>query len=431
MSIEHVNYNYSKVFQRLHDTLIKIDVTDLKCKICSSAIPGVESLMRHLSQEHKKHVKFDARFGVLPFKQNGDNQWLCVYCERIDAEFFSFKRHLETHCMNFACDKCGTSYLSDRALRDHHQQMKCSKTAYHPRNGKIMRSRGNAEIILQCSTVCPFRTWKNNFNCVFCRIQTSDPNSLRNHVAERHANYDVQTAFYKRLGKDFLSVDVTDIQCKLCFTPLSNIDALTYHLKQHHEQPINLDAPLGLLPFRLDDGSAWKCTICSNKFKDFISLKKHTAGHFQNYVCDVCGEGFITESAMVAHTKIPHDNKYNCSRCLATFSTEEEKNIHHKTQHTLPPYMCIYCEDKPRFTNWELRKKHLMEVHNYKTGADKYECLVCQKSFKSISAKHTHMKRTHKKSKDLEQKYPCASCPRAYTTKLFLERHMTKKHFVP
>ncbi|XP_045506022.1 zinc finger protein 26-like isoform X1 [Colias croceus] len=429
MRADHLNSDFKNVFYRTKDNLVKIDITGLKCTLCDQDIQDVDTLMGHLSREHNKPVRFNARFGVLPYKQNDCNQWLCVYCQKISKEFIHFNRHILTHFMNYSCDKCGTTFVSDHALKDHHRQVKCLRSAYKARNGRMLKPRTNAEIILQCSTACPFRTWKSNFNCVFCRVQTNNPSSLRAHVATQHENYEVQTAFYKKLGKEYLKIDITDLQCKLCFMPIENFETLTYHLKNDHQQPIITDAQIGLLPFRLNDGSIWKCTMCPNEFKDFVSLKKHTSEHFQNYVCDTCGEGFITESAMVAHTKIPHENKYNCSRCIATFSTLQERNIHVKTQHTTTPYMCVYCKDKPRFANWELRKKHLMEVHNYKTGADKYECSACQKTFKTRSGKYNHMARTHRMKKDSELNYPCHSCPKAFTTQLFLDKHVARKHF--
>ncbi|CAB3261031.1 unnamed protein product [Arctia plantaginis] len=428
MKVEHINSDFKNVFYRAKDNLIKIDITNLKCTICTQEIQDIDGLMSHLYSVHNKPVKFNARYGVLPYKQSSENQWICIYCNKILNAFISFKRHIVTHFMNYTCDKCGTMFVSDHALRDHHRQVKCFRAAYKARNGRVLKPRTNAEIILQCSTASPFRTWKSNFNCVFCRVQSNDPSSLRLHVVTAHANYDVKAAFYKKLGKDFLNIDITDLQCKLCFMPIDTFENLIYHLKNDHQQPINDDAQLGVLPFRLNDGSIWKCTICPNEFKDFVSLKKHTSEHFQNYVCDTCGEGFITESAMIAHTKIPHENKYNCSRCIATFSSLDERNLHVKTQHTSMPYMCVYCKEKPRFANWEVRKKHLMAVHNYKTGADKYECTTCQKSFKTRSGKYNHMARVHRIKKDSELNYPCPSCPKAFTTKLFLDKHVAKKH---
>lgn len=429
MNTEHTKSDFTNVFYRTKDNLVKVDITNLKCKLCSEEIRDVDSLMSHLFREHGKPVKFNARFGVLPYKQDSDNNWVCVYCTEIFTEFIPFKRHVPTHFMNVSCENCGTVFISSHALRDHQRQVKCYRAAYKARNGRVMRPRMNASIILQCSTASPFRTWMKNFNCVFCRVQYSEPCSLRVHMATRHANYDVQSAFYKKLGYEFLSIDITDLQCKLCYMTIQNFDDLVFHLKNDHQQPIMTEAQLGVLPFRLNDGSVWKCTLCPNEFKDFASLNKHTKMHFQNYVCDTCGEGFITESAMISHTKIPHENKYSCSRCIATFSSLEDRNIHMKTQHTSMPYMCVYCNEKPRFANWELRKKHLMEVHNYKTGAEKYECTTCQKTFKTRSGKYNHMARTHRMKKDAELNYPCPSCPKAFTSKLFLDKHVAKKHF--
>ncbi|VVD05368.1 unnamed protein product [Leptidea sinapis] len=426
---EHIDSDYNNVFYRAKDNLVKIDITDLACKLCDQEIQNVDALMGHLSREHNKTVKFNVSFGVLPYKQNSQGYYLCVYCQKVYKEFIHFNRHINTHFMNFSCEKCGTAFISDHSLKDHLRQVKCFRTAYKPRNGRSLNYRNNAEIVIQYSTACPFRTWMSNFNCIFCRVQTNNPCNLRLHVASQHENYDVRTAFYKKLGKEFLKIDITDLQCKLCFMSIENIEDLTYHLKNDHQQPLNMDAQMGVLPFRLNDGTKWKCTICPNEFKDFVSLKKHTAEHFQNYVCDTCGEGFITESAMVAHTKVPHENKYTCSRCVATFSSLQERNIHVKTQHTSTPYMCVYCKEKPRFANWELRRKHLTDVHNYKTGTDKYECLTCQKTFKTRSGRYNHMARIHRMKKDSELNYQCHRCPKAFTTQLFLDKHVAKKHY--
>ncbi|CAG5057406.1 unnamed protein product [Parnassius apollo] len=428
MENDHANADFGKVFCRMKGNLIKVDISDLECKICCRSIRDVDTLMRHFAQDHDMPVKFNACYGVLPYKLSNDSKWICVFCDKTYAAFIDFKRHITTHFMNYNCDKCGTTFISCHALREHQRQVKCHRIAYKPRNGRAMRPRSNAEIILQCSSAYPFRTWMSNLNCVFCRVKTRDPVVFRNHMASQHESYDVQAAFYKKLGKAFLNVDITNLQCKLCFMSIDNFEDLIGHLKNDHQQPIRSDAQFGVLPFKLNDGSAWKCAMCTNQFKDFMSLKKHTQSHFQNYVCDTCGEGFITESAMIAHTKIPHENRYNCGRCIATFSTLDERNSHVKTQHTSTRYVCVYCIDKPRFATWEIRKKHLLEVHNYGTGGDSYECTICQKSFKSRSGKYNHMARIHRVIKDSELSYTCGSCSRAFTSQLFLDKHIAKKH---
>ncbi|XP_068625800.1 PR domain zinc finger protein 5-like isoform X2 [Battus philenor] len=427
MECDHPNPDFKNVFYRMKGNLIKIDISNLKCKICCKSFPNVVNLMRHFSQEHDLPVKLNSCNGVIPFKFS-EKKWICVACDKSYSAFVDLKRHVITHFMKYNCDKCGTTFITRHALRDHQRQVKCYRIAYKPRNGRVMRPRSNAEIILQCSSAYPFRTWMSNLNCVFCRVKTRDPIVFRSHMASHHASYDVQSAFYKKLGKAFLNVDITDLRCKLCFTAIDNFEDLIDHLKNIHRQPIRSDAQFGLLPFKLNDGSTWNCAICSNQFKNFSSLKKHTHSHFQNYVCDTCGEGFITESAMISHTKIPHENKYNCSRCVATFSSLQERNAHVKTQHTSTPYLCGYCKDKPRFATWEIRKKHLLEVHNYGTGEDNYECTLCQKTFKSRSGKYNHMSRVHRIIRESELSFTCACCSRAFTSQLFLDKHIAKKH---
>lgn len=429
MKTDHANADYNSAFYKVVDDL-KIDITEFKCNLCSQEIiPNIETFMTHLSRDHEIGVNFNVPFGVLPYRQGPTGHWMCLDCDKSFMEFSQINGHLRSHVKIFTCEKCGATFLSEHGLRQHERKFKCYKTSYKPRFGKALKHRSNTEIILQCSTACPFRTWGQNFNCVFCRVQSNDPNGLRTHMATRHANFDIQLVFNRKLRKEFLKVDITDLQCKLCFMPIDSLDDLITHLKNDHKQPINADVQSGVLPFKLSDGTSWNCAICKIQFMDFKSLKKHTAEHFQNYVCDTCGEGFITETALIAHAKIPHGNKYSCPRCVATFSTIEERGIHLKTQHTTLPYMCVYCKEKPRFATWELRKRHLMEFHNYKPGADMYECTTCHMTFKTRSQKYHHNVKAHRMRKETDYNYQCGSCARGFISKLSLDKHIAKKHF--
>ncbi|XP_037875554.1 zinc finger protein 431-like isoform X1 [Bombyx mori] len=427
MKNEHANADFNSAFYKVD--VLKVNITDFKCTICEQTMSDVETFMAHISRDHGISVNFDVPFGVLPYRQDSTGMWTCLKCDKLYPEFAQINGHIRTHVKIYTCEKCGATFLSEHGLRQHERNLKCYKLTYKPRFGKALKHRSNAEIILQCSTATPFRTWGQNFNCVLCRVQSYDPNGLRMHMASRHATYDIEHVFSRKLRKEFLKVDITDLQCKLCFMPIDTLDELLSHLRNDHKQPINADVQPGVLPYKLNDGSVWKCAICKAQFTDFISLKKHTSEHYQNFVCDTCGEGFITESALLAHTRIPHDNKYSCSRCVATFSTLEERNMHVKTQHTNSPYMCAYCKDRPRFTTWELRKRHLMEFHNYRAGADIYECMTCHMTFKTRSQKYHHNVKAHRTKKESEYSYQCGSCSRAFASKLSLDKHIAKKHF--
>ncbi|XP_013163580.1 PREDICTED: zinc finger protein 568 isoform X1 [Papilio xuthus] len=428
VTADHSNADFNSAFYKVVDDL-KVDITQFKCNLCSVDMANVDTFMTHISRDHGISVNFDVPFGVLPYRQDTTGLWMCLDCYKSFSEFSQINAHLRSHVKILTCDKCGATFLSKQGLRQHEKSFKCNKASYKPRFGKALKHRSNTEIILQCSTACPFRTWGHNFNCVFCRVQSNDPVGLRTHMANRHANFDIQLVFSRKLRKDFLKVDITDLQCKLCFMAIESLDELMTHLKNDHKQPLNFDVQPGVLPFKLNDGSTWKCAICKMQFSNFISLKKHTSEHYHNYVCDTCGEGFITENALVAHTRIPHDNKFKCSRCIATFTTLEERNLHVKTQHTNLPYMCVYCKDKPRFGTWELRKRHLMEFHNFKPRTEMYECTTCHMAFKTRSQKYHHNVKAHRTKMETEFGFPCAHCSRAFASKLSLDKHMAQKHF--
>ncbi|VVD05370.1 unnamed protein product [Leptidea sinapis] len=394
---KHSNADHNSAFYKVGDYL-KVDITNFKCNFCMADFEIIDSFMRHISSEHDKIVDFDVPFGVLPFKQTLSGVWTCFDCDKIFQEFPQFNCHLRSHVKIFTCDKCGATFLSDHGLKQHEP--------------------------------LPFRIWGQNFNCIFCRVQSGNPNGLRAHMATRHANFDIRLVFNRRLRKEFLKVDITNLQCKLCFIQIESLDDLMMHLRNDHKQPINFDAQPGVLPFKLNDGTCWNCAICTMTFVDFVSLKQHTSEHYQNYVCDACGEGFVTEAALRAHKRKPHDNKYNCSRCVATFSTLDERSAHMKSQHTSMPYMCMVCKDKPRFATWELRKRHFMELHNFKPGADAYECTTCHMTFKTRSQKYHHNVKSHRSKKDTDYGFPCTHCSRAFMTKISLDKHIWKKnHF--
>ncbi|XP_023939819.2 zinc finger protein 709 isoform X1 [Bicyclus anynana] len=430
MKTKHAKVDHNSAFYKVVDDL-KIDISNFKCKLCMQDVDSVETFMTHLLRDHGKAVNFEIPFGVLPYRQNEVGEWLCLYCKKKFEGFSEMNGHLRSHATIFTCDQCSATFLSYHGLKQHERGFRCDKSGYKPRYGLAVRQRRNTEIILQCSTAWPFRTWGQNFNCSLCRVQANDPDGLRAHMACRHANFDIKLVFSRKLRKEYLKLDLTDLKCKLCFIAIDSLEDLLSHLKDIHKQPIDDDVELsGVMPFKLRDGSTWHCAICKSQFSDFSALNKHTVEHFQKYVCDTCGEGFITEAALRAHAKIPHDNKHSCRRCKATFQTLEERTVHMKTQHPMP-YLCAYCKERPlpRFATWELRRRHLIEVHNLRPGAEMYECTTCHMTFKSRSQKYHHNVRVHRTKKETESAFSCEHCARGFATKLSLDKHIAKKHF--
>lgn len=415
----HESFNIRDVFYKLSDKLVNVDITDLKCKLCKKNIDDLESLTVHLSKAHNKTVNYKFHNGVMPFKRQSDG-WICVFCDQIFDIFKDIKRHMPNHFQNFICNSCNMSFVTDHAFRLHVTKKECSSISFKEfRYIHQLRHRRNAQIIVEYSTLYPFRMWNNKLSCVFCRDVFKNPDLLRAHLGIKHKEK-TNNAFYKSLGKEFLKVDITNLKCKICLAPFDSVENLARHLKVEHNKAIDLKAQLGLLPFKFDT-SFWICLYCKQDFADCQSLIRHTSGHFMNYVCDICGEGFITEHALTVHSRTPHENIYPCYRCSASFSSIEDKKSHIKERHTKTPYVCYVCKDKPRFASWDLKQKHLLEEHNVEPN--QYECHECNSVFNSRSAKYKHVRKMHS-----VKQFCCKYCNSNFTSSVILHNHITKKH---
>lgn len=414
VDMNHKQFNIRALLHKFN--VLNVDITDLKCTICSKEIVDLETILKHFSEEHNLPVNFESNTGVIPYKTQFDS-FLCVYCSTVSANFINMKRHMSSHFQNFFCKSCNTSFVTDLALRLHVKKCQSSEVRFIYQ----LKHRNNAEIIMDNSTAYPFRIWAGKLSCVFCRNVFVNPPLLRHHLDSEHHQVDTKAAFYKCLRKDYLKIDITDLKCKICAEPFDDIETLAQHLKHGHNKMLDLDAQMGVLPFKLDS-SLWKCLFCMNQFSDCLSLVRHTSEHFQNYVCHTCGQGFITKEALLLHFRTPHDNIFSCYRCSATFSTAEDRKCHIRERHTKTPYMCKICKGNPRFSSWDLKQKHMLEIHSSKPHM--YECMVCRTTFKSRSAKYKHAQKVHP-----AQQFSCKYCNSILNSKVILDNHILKKHF--
>ncbi|GBP33055.1 Zinc finger protein 208 [Eumeta japonica] len=399
VSSRHENADVVVPLSKITDDYVKIDVVNLKCRLCNSKFDVLETLAKHLTKVHDKIVKFDSPLGVLPFRLDS-KYYSCVCCDSRFSSFAHLNRHMLERTIIHSCSNCGSKFMREGRLRAHLRFGQCPRKEINVLKDSMARQ--NAEIILKCSTAFPFRTWLHQINCVFCRGRFVEPGIFRYHMSTKHTDFGPRSAFYKKLGKEYLKIDITDLKCKLCTAKIDNVELLMEHLKNMHQQPIDLKAQCGVLPYRLD-AKDWSCVYCNQKFTDFENLNKHTPEHLQNFVCDSCGRGFITESALRNHKRIPHENSFHCYRCIETFSTSEERKRHMKVKHKKQPYICNLCENKPRFCSWDARRRHLITVHKIPPKA--YECEVCKQTFKSRSTKSDHVRKVHS-----DKQYPCTQC---------------------
>lgn len=97
---------------------VKVDCTELACRICSSPFDTLENVANHLNKSHSFDVDLTGDLGLHAFKfQNGHLS--CVICKKKCFSIRALSRHTQTHYVKFTCESCGKSYSTTRSLQYH------------------------------------------------------------------------------------------------------------------------------------------------------------------------------------------------------------------------------------------------------------------------------------------------------------------------
>lgn len=285
-------------------------------------------------------------------------------------------------------------------------------------------AKRNAEIVLQYTTVYPFRLRGKWMECVYCREQYEDPAEYRQHMSDIHQSFTLSTAFAHCAKRtDLLKVDCTHIECRICSQKLDSLNEAAKHLYTDHNKKINLDCDIGMQPYKIDKDN-WTCYLCNLRFAALTKLCRHTTSHYQRYTCDICGRSYLTNEALKYHVKCAHSGKYECRKCWKEFESVEMKREHVKESKSCWSFCCTTCGE--RFCSWENKQKHLVEVHNVPKRT--YECPECARVYESRKLFYKHYKLTH-----TEESLVCAFCGLKFICRNQLEDHRlghtTEKQF--
>ncbi|XP_050359493.1 zinc finger and BTB domain-containing protein 41-like isoform X10 [Nymphalis io] len=283
------------------------------------------------------------------------------------------------------------------------------------------KHQNNIKEILLNSNATPIRCRGGiGYACCFCTEQYPDPADLKRHTIDDHSVTD-KASFMK--GKDmhsyFVKLDITDLSCKLCDQTIDNITALVKHLQINHDKMLYTDIKDHILPFKFATETL-RCFICCNFFNTFKALQEHMNVHYRNYLCAVCGAGFVNKNILLRHGDAHKIGTFNCEECCRTFDTARKKLLHDRSYHSgmKLPHKCGYCLE--RFKEVWKKYEHLSKVHGIKSPGIK--CQVCDKSFETKNAWRLHTTRVHL----LQRPHKCSDCDMEFYAKRELESHMVK-----
>lgn len=98
---------------------LKVDLTNLKCRICLSSCENLEEIAAHIRDAHAiSQINTDFDLGLHPYRLNNE-KWICAVCEKKFATLIQLCRHTPSHYHKYSCGICNRTYLTAQALKCH------------------------------------------------------------------------------------------------------------------------------------------------------------------------------------------------------------------------------------------------------------------------------------------------------------------------
>ncbi|VVC98042.1 unnamed protein product [Leptidea sinapis] len=274
---------------------VKLDITDLRCKICEVAIDNIDKLLIHLRSAHQLKLYTEILNHMIPFKFDGDIL-SCFICQNKFNRFKNLLEHMSVHCRNFICETCDAGFVNKRRLLCHSNQhklgeFKCSlcvkvfntlqKKQSHEKNVHLTKGYLN--------------------RCGYCNEVFKSYRQKERHLVRVHE--------YK----------YTALKCDTCNKQFTHQKAYYIHITRDHLMQRNHE-----------------CNFCEMKFYSWSELKDHSVKHtkVREFQCDVCLKSFGRRDALKQHLRIhANDRRYKCVRCDQTFIQKCSWRSHMKTKH--------------------------------------------------------------------------------------------------
>lgn len=242
-------------------SLQKVDISNMKCNLCSNVCTNLDELRGHLVDNHD--VKFEERTrDVLVPYSLVNNEFKCVVC---DAQFEAINKlviHMNGHYANFVCNFCGFGFPTARSLKAHEKNK-------HKKN--VCKTCN--EVFSNSSELFGHRVKVHKYvckrHCMYCDLTFLTSISLHMHKINVHG-VEKKEFECSYCGKIYLlkylltaHVNATHLKqrkhaCDKCNMVFYTKSELNRHLNTTHV-----------------DAKNFACTLCNAKFKSKSSLRRH------------------------------------------------------------------------------------------------------------------------------------------------------------
>ncbi|CAG9789586.1 unnamed protein product [Diatraea saccharalis] len=276
---------------------IKVDISELKCKLCNAPFLNVDEARCHLSTAHGKKFNPSSGNGMIVYNlKTKDGAFSCHLCSQTFTSFFLLNKHINVHFNNAICELCGKGFVSHQRLIQHKEIHsrgkfhcdKCKISFESPSKFKYHNDRWHRQP----------KKINNIYYCQHCSARFDHHYEKTRHLSERH-------------GINF------EYPCDTCRSVFKNRKTLASHQIKYHIQRII-------------------CEICKKPFAQRGHLKKHMAMHTdeRNFPCPLCNKRYKYEKNVKSHMRLHNpDWNFACADCCVGFSNKSQFKKHVRDVH--------------------------------------------------------------------------------------------------
>lgn len=266
MNEAHTFAPLKRLVNNRRENILKVDVSEIACKICSIQLPGLSELKTHLKHDHEKPIDPELKDNIIPFKLEAtEGGYKCVICEENFIKVRILVIHMSVHFNNYSCEVCGSGFMTLRLLKKHLEVHECG-----------------------------------NFPCDRCNKVFSTPYKRTLHIRGVHMKQYPRrcpmcperfNSNYKRTIhlQDVHNQSTRVHKCETCGRAFNLKYHLICHTRSVHLQERNQ-----------------QCDICHQRFCNKETLKRHMVIHTgeKNYKCEVCGMAFLRRKNLKDHLRL-------------------------------------------------------------------------------------------------------------------------------
>lgn len=173
----------------------------------------------------------------------------------------------------------------------------------------------------------------------------------------------------------------------------------------------------------------YSCEFCDKKFDIKSIFEAHKSSHLDErpQICSICSFSFKSVGNLNRHIQAVHAQSRGetCEICSKKFKTKLALKNHKNTMHAdMRVYVnCLHCN---AIIMEKCLKSHILNIHT--EIEKKFQCEICQKSFKSSPLLKRHFEGVHD-AVDRGISYECAACDYSTTRLRDLKAHQLDEHF--